>query len=168
VSQATFGMSLDLGSLARALQADRQAIAGATRPAAQAGAQVLYDAVRSNASRIRRRTGKLAASIYQAYATNESAPATATYYVSWRTSGKAGLPRAPHGHLVEFGFLQRYEITRDPKTGRFFTHKDRPLPAPRQIPAQPFVRPAAAQQPAALAAAEKRFLEILAEKGLTQ
>jgi phage gpG-like protein len=159
-------MSLDLGSLSRALQADRKAVAEATRPAAQAGAQVLYEAVGSNVRRIRKRTGKLAASIYQAYATNESVPGTATYYVSWRTSGKAGLPRAPHGHLVEFGFLQRYEITRDPKTGRFFTHKDRPLPAPRQVPAQPFVRPAAAQQPAALAAAEKRFRDELAQKGL--
>jgi len=165
---STFAFTLDLRALQATLDATGQQIAEAARPAAQAGAQVLYDEVKRNVSRIKRKTGNLAASIYQVFAANESAPGTATYYVSWRTSGKSGLPRAPHGHLVEFGHLQRYEVSHDPKTGRFITHKDRPLAQPKQIPAKPFVRPAAARLPQALDAAEKRFLETLAAHGVTR
>jgi len=163
----SFAMSLDLSGLSKTLKADQEHIQQATRAGAQAGAELLYQEVRGNASRIKKKTGRLAASIYQVFAANESAPGTATYYVSWRTSGKSGLPRAPHGHLVEFGHLQRYEVSHDPKTGRFITHKDRPLAQPKQIPAKPFVRPAAARLPQALDAAEKRFLETLAAHGVT-
>lgn len=78
----------------------------AVRPAAQAGAQVLYDAVKGNVSRIGRVSGNLAASIYQAYSQTNSGPLTATYHVSWNHT------KAPHGGLVEFGHWQRYQIVR--------------------------------------------------------
>lgn len=164
----SFSMSLDLGSLKRTLAADAQVVAEATRPAAFAGSKVLYEAVKRNVSTIKSVTGNLKASIYQVHADEDSGPGRSTYYTSWRTSKKSGLPRAPHGHLVEFGHLQRYVVTKDPKTGQFFTHKDKPLPTPIHVPGRPFVRPAAAQQPQALQAAETRYLEILKEKGITR
>lgn len=86
----------------------------AVRPAAQAGAQVLYDAVKINVSRIGRVSGNLAASIYQAYSQTNSGPLTATYHVSWNHT------KAPHGGLVEFGHWQRYQIVRT-KGGKLVT-----------------------------------------------
>lgn len=133
----------------------------AARPAAQAMAQVLYDEVKANVGRLKRRTGNLAASIYQAYSQDNSGQGQHTYHVSWNAR------KAPHGHLVEFGHLQRYEITFDKASGRFITHKDRPLPTPRHVAARPFIRPAAARFGQALAAGERRFFEVLAEKGVT-
>jgi hypothetical protein len=67
---------------------------------------------------------------------------------------------------VEFGHLQRYEITFDRNTGRFITHKDRPLAAPRQVAAQPFIRPAMARFEQAITAARERFLADLQSKGV--
>lgn len=76
----------------------------AVRPAAQAGAQVLYDAVKANVSKIGRVSGNLATAIYQAYSQTNSGPLTATYHVSWNHT------KAPHGGLVEFGHWQRYQV----------------------------------------------------------
>lgn len=132
----------------------------AARPAAQAGAQVLYDEVRKNVDRIKRRTGNLSRSIYQAYSKDNSGSGKAVYHVSWNAK------KAPHGHLVEYGHLQRYEVSFDKATGRFVTHKDRPLPQPRQVAARPFLRPALAKLPAALQAARDRYLAELQAKGL--
>ena len=70
----------------------------AARPAAQAAAQVLYDAVKRNVAGMGRRTGKLAGAIYQAYSEDQSAVGRATYHVSWNHK------KAPHGHLLEWGF----------------------------------------------------------------
>ena len=77
------------------------------RPAAQAGAQVLYDEVLARVPVAKRdRTtksgriiarGALKASIYQAYSQDNSGEGRATYHVSWNYK------KAPHGHLVEFG-----------------------------------------------------------------
>jgi hypothetical protein len=133
----------------------------AVRPAAQAGAQVLYDEVQRNVGRIKKHTGKLASSIYQAYARSKSTDGRAVYAISWNAR------KAPHGHLVEYGHLQRYEISYDPKTKRFTTHKDRPLNTPKLVAARPFVRPAMDKFPAALAAVEGRLFEELAKSGVT-
>lgn len=119
----------------------------AARPAAQAAAQVLYDEVLRNVRRIRRRTGNLASSIYQAYSRDNSAQGRATYHISWNAR------KAPHGHLVEFGHFQRYEVSYDRDSGRFITHLDRPLPQPKRVAARPFVRPAQAAMPRAIEAA---------------
>lgn len=153
-----FAIKVDLSAFEAAMDADAKVCEEAARPAAQAGAQVLYDAVRANVSRIKRRSGNLASSIYQAYSADNSAPGKATYHISWNAR------KAPHGHLVEWGHLQRYEVTYDPLTRRFTTHKDRPLPAPKQIAARPFIRPAMAKMPEAEAAMRERFLAELAAR----
>lgn len=160
---STFGITLDLRALRATLDATGQQIAEAARPAAQAGAQVLYDEVKRNVSRIKRKTGNLAASIYQVYSKDQSRPnGLQTYHIGWNNK------KAPHGHLVEFGHFQRYEITFDPKTKRFTTHKDRPLATPRQLAARPFIRPAAAKLPDAQQAMADRFLAELAARGITK
>jgi len=134
----------------------------AARPAAQAGAQVLYDEVQRNVSRIKRRTGNLASSIYQAFSPERSANGLALYRIGWNAR------KAPHGHLVEWGHLQRYEISFDPTTRRFTTHKDRPLPVPRHVAARPFLRPAAAKLGAARDAALQRYMLELSKRGITR
>ena len=130
----------------------------AVRPAAQAGAQVLYDEVKRNVARLKRKTGNLERAIYQAFSPDNSVEGRVTYHVSWNRR------KAPHGHLVEFGHLQRYEVSFDPNTKRFTTHKDRPLPAPKQIAAKPFVRPAMAKFPQALEAAKEELFKRLDQK----
>jgi HK97 gp10 family phage protein len=107
------------------------------RPAAQAGAQVLYDEVllRVPVSKsVRKYKGKtytpggLKASIYQVFSQDNSADGRATYHVSWNYK------KAPHGHLVEYG------------TSR--------------APAHPFLRPAYdAKAKAALEAAKDKYEE---------
>lgn len=153
----SFSIKVDISQLGMdELVADAEA---AARPAAQAGAQVLYEAVLRNVNGIKRHTGNLARSIYQAYSRDNSGTGRATYHVSWNAK------KAPHGHLVEWGHLQRYEITYDPQTRRFVTHKDRPLPTPKLVAARPFVRPAMAQMPQAEAAMRERWLAELAKQG---
>jgi HK97 gp10 family phage protein len=152
VNMAGFNAEMD------AIAADCEA---AARPAAQAAAQVLYDEVQRNVAGIKRKTGNLASSIYQAYSRDNSAGGKATYHVSWNAR------KAPHGHLVEFGHLQRFEISYDPKTRRFTTHKDKPLASPKQVAARPFIRPAVAKFEAAMQAAQERYLEELSKRGVT-
>lgn len=155
-SSVTFSMDTSgLNQWLDELQAEAQA---AVRPAAQAGAQVLYDEVKRNVARLKRKTGNLDRAIYQAFSPDNSAEGRVTYHVSWNRR------KAPHGHLVEFGHLQRYEVSFDPNTKRFTTHKDRPLPAPKQIAAKPFVRPAMAKFPQALEAAKEELFKRLDQK----
>lgn len=152
----TFSMdTAGLNQWLNELEAEAQA---AVRPAAQAGAQVLYDEVKRNVGRLKRKTGNLDRSIYQAFSRDNSGDGKVTYHVSWNTR------KAPHGHLVEFGHLQRYEVSFDPNTKRFTTHKDRPLAAPKQIAAKPFVRPAMAKFPQALEAAKAELFKRLDAK----
>lgn len=152
-----------------------------TRPAAQAGAQVFYDRVVSNVARLGRNTGNLAASIYQAYSKDNSTDTRATYHIAWNHK------KAPHGHLVEFGYLSRY-VTYIGKDGKWYTAKQRTqkgtarkkprgyrkMPqskkdaifvlrpdGPKQIPAQPFLRPALAMADEAARAVRLNILEAL-------
>ena len=153
----------------------------AVRPAAQAGAQVFYDQVKANVSRLRRVTGNLDSAIYQAFMDGASSPSLASYRVSWNKS------KAPHGHLVEFGYLQRYEIARDER-GRMFPMvrpemQGKPKPkrsapqavkdayyvprkgGPKQIPGKAFIRSAASKAPQARQAMADRFFAELQAKG---
>lgn len=175
------------------LEAEAQA---AVRPAAQAGAQVLYDEVKRNAAALGRKTGNLERSIYQAFSRDESDQGKATYHVSWRTGKEkdadgrlvsGGKPRAPHGHLLEYGYLQRYVTYFDEKRGIFrpVVRPEKrgtkppgkgkrneaarmayymPLAAPKQIAAKPFVRPAMAKFPQALEAAKEELFKRLDQK----
>jgi len=173
----SFTLKADTSGLTKYLRELGDAVEEAARPAAQAGAQVLYDEVKRNVNKIKRKTGNLASSIYQAYSKDNSGPGKATYHVSWNAK------KAPHGHLVEFGHLQRYEYYKDeqgkvrPKVRPEMQGKPRPkrnraaldayyvtLPAPKQVAARPFVRPAQAKMPQAIAAAEKVLFDRLKRK----
>lgn len=140
----------------------------AARPAAQAASQVLYDEVKRNVAAIPHKTGKLDSSIYQVYSQANSGEGRATYHISWNHR------KAPHGHLVEFGHVQRYVSyigsdgnwytakragtagMRKPGRGASQAAKDAyyvPLATPKQVRAEAFVRRAQVKFPQAEAAA---------------
>jgi hypothetical protein len=157
-------------SIRDVLAAKAQQVQEAIRPSAQAGAEVLSQAVVSNVARRGTDKGNLHGAVYQVYSQDKSGNTQATYHVSWNHI------KAPHGHLLEFGWLQRYVVLRK-SNGKFVTAvrpemigkpkpkrnasqaaKDAyyvPLPGgPRQIPARAFVRGAQAQFDKAMAAAK--------------
>lgn len=109
-----FSMEFVPGTAAKFGEGLVKAVEESARPAAQAGAQVLYDQVLTNVNAIKRHTGNLARSIYQVYSDKNKDPKVAIYAISWNNS------KAPHGWLVENGYLQRYEVVRLPN-GRFAT-----------------------------------------------
>lgn len=169
-------LQLDLSILEERIEAMGDAAEAAARPASQAAAQVLYDEVKRNVAAIPQKTGKLASSIYQVFSQSRSDPGVATYHVGWNTK------KAKHGHLVEFGHIQRY-VTYVGKDGNFYTavrpskrgsrkpkgrasqaEKDAyyiPLAAPKQVAAKPFVRPATSKAQQAADAAESVLLRFI-------
>lgn len=148
----SFTLNVNLGGLDDAVDAMDERLQANVRPAAQAGAQVLYDGVQRNVAALGRKTGKLAQAIYQAYSRDQSRDGLAVYHVSWNAR------KAPHGHLVEFGHIQKFKVYLG-KDGRWYTNKHAPLPTPVQVAAKPFLRPAAALFPVAQDAMQKRLLE---------
>lgn len=167
---------VDLDGLNAFVDALEEDVERAARPAAQAGAEVLYQAVLRNVQALGRVTGNLESSIYQAFVAKESAPGVAKYDVTWNHR------RAPHAYLVEFGHIQRYAVHLG-KDGKWYTlvrpsMRGKPKPrrgasqaekdayyvprpgGPQQIAAKAFVRSAAASIPAAEAAMEAKFFEI--------
>lgn len=175
----TVNMAVDLHGFNEMISGLEQDVEAAVRPAAQAGAQVFYEAVLQNVNALGRKTGNLAGSIYQAFSADNSGPGRATYHVSWNAR------KAPHAGLVEFGHIQRYAVHMAPD-GKFYTlvrpskrgtpkprrragqaEKDAyyvPLPGgPRQVAAQPFMRPAFYKQGEAFAAVEAKFFEVLGQ-----
>lgn len=193
-------MTLDTSALDGLLGSIGDEVESAARPAAQAAAQVLYEEVQRNVSRIGSVTGNLKNSIYQAFSADNSGPGKATYHVSWRTKGgttldesgqrvKTSLSVAPHGHLIEFGWIQRYQTYLN-KRGEFKTMvrpemrgKKKPgrrasqaqkdayyvlrKGGPMQHMAQPFVRPAAQKMPQAIESAKLVLVKKLKEAGLS-
>lgn len=171
---STLKISVDLAGMDLAIDGIAADAEAAARPAAQAVAQVLYEEVQRNVARIKRKTGNLASSIYQAYSNDNSRQGHATYHVSWNAR------KAPHGLLVEFGHLQRYEYYQDeqgrirPKVRPEMQGKPPPksngrnraaldayyvtLPTPRHVAARPFIRPAVAKFGAATEAAAQVLL----------
>jgi HK97 gp10 family phage protein len=170
-------LRLDLQALEALMDDMGDTADAAARPASQAAAQVLYDEVKRNIAHIPQKTGNLARAIYQVFSRDNSAEGKATYQISWNTK------KAPHGHLVEFGHIQRY-VTYMGRNGQFYTAvrpgmkgkvkkpgrkapqsvKDAyyvPLATPKQIAAKPFVRPATSKYPEAQAAAQKVILDAL-------
>lgn len=172
----SFTINTNINGLLAQVDVWDAAVSGAARPAAQAAAQVLYDEVGRNVAKLGKKTGNLARSIYQAFSANNSGDGFATYHVSWNAK------KAPHGGLVEFGHLQRYRYYQGadgkvrpmvrpgmegkPRPGRRASQaaKDAyyvPLPTPRQVPARPFVRPAASKFDAAMDAAKAELYKRL-------
>ena len=101
---AAFDVSFPLAEIEAELEAFEATVQTAVRPSAQAGAEVLYREVRARVSHIGYKTGNLRNAIYQAYSRENSGPGVAQYNISWNAR------KAPHGHLVEMGHLQRYAV----------------------------------------------------------
>jgi hypothetical protein len=145
-----FSIKFDPSQMLAGLDEKVEKAKQAVRPAAQAGAQVYYNEVTLNVSRIGKVTGNLAASIYQVYSKDNSTPTKATYHISWNAK------KAPHGHLVEFGHLmtRKAYIGSD---GKWYTSKEL-LDNPKQVGARPFVRPAYSRAQEALQVGYSRFI----------
>lgn len=172
-------ISFDTSSLNSLMDELEGAVDEAVRPAAQAAADVLYKAVKNNVQALGKKTGNLDRSIYQAFSQDKSTPGKASYDVSWNHK------KAPHGHLIEFGHLQRYRYYRGndgqirpmvrpgmegrKPPGRRASRAEKDayyvaLPTPIQVPAKSFVRNAASRFPEALAAAEAELLKRINQK----
>jgi len=153
---------------------------GNVRDIAQAGAEVLYQEVRRNVAGLKQRRGNLLRSIYQVYSKDDSGPRRAIYHISWNAS------KAPHGHLLEYGYLQRYKYYVDKKgVVRPMVRPEmvgKPPPAsggynraaldayyvprdggPKQIAGRAFVRTAADKMPMAVEAMRTRLDRVLAK-----
>ena len=176
----TVKFTLDTSALNALLGDIEGDITDAVRPAAQAAAQVIYDTAKANVGKIRTKTGNLSASIYQAYKDKQSTESLAAYDVSWNPK------KAPHGHLVEYGHLQRYQ-TYIGSDGNYYTMvqpkmRGKKKPSKNasmavkdayyvlrkggavQVAAQPFMRPAVSAFPAARQAAADKILEVIRER----
>lgn len=173
----TMSIDANLGAINEMLDGLNDEVQRAIRPMAQAAADVLYRAVLKNVQSIGSQSGNLARSIYQAFSQDNSSPTKATYHVSWNAS------KAPHGHLIEWGHIQRYAVHlgKDGKWHTLVRPEKRGTPKPRrrasqaekdayfvmrkggpkQIAAKPFVRPAQYQAGAAAQAATQKLYEVL-------
>lgn len=110
----TVKITMDMAGVDRLIESLATDMKSAVRPAAQAAAQVLYNEVKNNVSKIGTKSGNLARSIYQVYSKDNSSDTKATYHISWNAS------KAPHGHLLEYGHIQRYQVYVD-KSGNWKT-----------------------------------------------
>lgn len=102
----SFFIKFDSTILNGALDDMAKGSAEQVRPAAQAGAQVLYEEVKLRAPVAKKpvvrkgkvlQPGALKASIYHVFSRDNSSAGKAEYHISWNAK------KAPHGHLVEFG-----------------------------------------------------------------
>lgn len=170
-------LRVDLRAIDRMLDGIGDDCDAAARPAAQAASQVLYDRVKQNVGSLGKVTGNLDRSIYQVYSQDNSGTGRATYHISWNHR------KAPHGHLVEFGHIQRYkyykgadgkirpmvkpEMMGKPAPGRNASQAQRDayyvaLPTPIQVPAKSFVRNAQSEFGRAYEAAEAVIYRLIA------
>lgn len=148
-------MAVDLDEFDDVIAEIEGDVTRAVRPAAQAGAEKMYQIVLGNVDKLGKVTGNLRSAIYQAFSERDSKKVgdgytVAHYDVSWNHR------RAPHAHLVEYGHIQKYKVYLG-KDGRWYTNKNAPLPAPKQVAAKPFMRPALSRQAEAVQAVEDRF-----------
>ena len=104
-------ISMNVVKLKEELRAAADVLNKATRPAAQAGAQIIYDRAKqlapvsknSHMFNIEGRSygpfkpGTLRDSIYQAFSKDNSFSDVSTYHISWNAD------KAPYGYAVEFG-----------------------------------------------------------------
>jgi len=111
----TIGVNFNVAKFKDALQATTTKLQEATRPAAQAGVQIMYDRARALAPVSEKahyfhirgqkygpyQPGNLRDSIYQVYAKDRSFADVSTYEVSWNKN------KAPYGYVYEFGNSKR-------------------------------------------------------------
>jgi HK97 gp10 family phage protein len=150
----SFTIGVDSSQLNALLAKVVSTVDNAVRPAAQAGAQVIYEAVHRNVPQSGKGhwfhgssfklngkkywfdAGTLKRSIYQVYSKDNSGPLKATYHIAWNHQ------ECPYGFMVEFG-----------------TSK---------APAHPFLRPAAASAPAAEEAMKTKLQAALDSSGVVK
>ena len=85
---------------------------------------MFYDRVKANVAAMGRVTGNLNNAIYQKYVSEHSEDGKkAIYRVSWNVI------KAPHGRLLEHGYMQRYARYVG-KDGNWYTDKKKPLKTP--------------------------------------
>ena len=104
-------IKVDIAGFKQQLQATADKMNQATRPAAQSGAQIIYERAKALAPRsdhahtfrIEGRVygpyapGNLRDSIYQVFSKDNSFRDVSTYHISWNAD------KAPYGAMVEFG-----------------------------------------------------------------
>lgn len=106
-------INMNVAKFKEELKATAAELGRATRPAAQAGAQIIYERAKSIASTIKSKhehkfygtngvygpfqPGTLYRSIYQVFSKDNSYSDVSTYHVSWNAN------EAPYGGMVEFG-----------------------------------------------------------------
>ena len=107
----TLSINLDLGEFKAQLNATAEKMHKATRPAAQAGIQIIYDRAKALAPVSERAhmfyiegrvygpysPGNLRTSIYQVFSKSRSFKDVSTYEVSWNKD------KAPYGYVYEYG-----------------------------------------------------------------
>lgn len=175
-------LTVDLGAFNEMISKMERDVSAALRPATQAGAEVIYQAVLRNVDKLGSKTGNLRSAVYQAFSPKDSVEADGGYKkvrydVSWNHL------KAPHALLVEYGHIQRYAVHLG-DDGKFYTvvrpsMRGKPKPkrgasqaekdayyvlragGPQQIAAQPFMRPVFYKQGEAAMAVEKKFWEVL-------
>ena len=139
-SESFFCDASEIDGIAALMDKMGEAVRDAIRPVAQAGAQVLYDRVHLNVAGMGAKTGNLKSAIYQAYMPEVSEDGKrALYRISWNVT------KAPHGRLLEYGWLQRYKVYKG-KNDQWYTLKKSPLPEPIQHPGKAFIRRAGAAE----------------------
>ena len=111
----TMKISMNTAKFKQELQATLDDLHRATRPAAQAGIQIIYDRARLNAPVSKKAhifniegrkygpyaPGNLRDAIYQVFSKDKSFKDVSTYQVSWNKD------KAPYGFAYEFGNSQR-------------------------------------------------------------
>lgn len=173
-------LKADLTGLRQILDTLATDIQEAVRPASQAAAQVFYDEVKKNVSRIGKKSGNLDNSIYQVYSKANSNPYRAVYHISWNAK------TAPHAGWLEYGHIVRYMSFKN-KQGEWKTkirpeNVGKPKPpegasravldayymprpdGPYHVMGRSFMRSAIDKTPQALAAAEAAIYKVLKEK----
>ena len=108
-------IKVDIGKFKEQLRATADVLNQATRPAAQAGAQIIFERARINAPvsdemhyfHIRGKKygpyapGNLRDSIYQVFSKSNSYKDVSTYHISWNKD------KAPYGYVYEWGNSKR-------------------------------------------------------------
>lgn len=171
-----FTASFDASRVADFLDGFGEQVREALRPAAAAGAKAIYDRVKLNVAGLGKSTGNLDRSIYRVLSESKSTPDKIVYEVSWNAS------KAPHGHLVEYGYIRRYAYYQNDqgqvrvmvrpgmqgkeKPGRRATPAQKAayyvtLPSPIHVPGKAFIRSAVSAFDEAYRAAEDELFRRL-------
>jgi hypothetical protein len=130
------------------------------RPAAHAGAVVLYEEARTLApvydgpAKKGVKPGQLRNAIYRVFSEARSSDTEAIYQVSWNAT------KAPHGHLIERG---HWRVNRTYQINGSWVATSERLPTPVWVPAIPFIRRAFDRAQAAVEAMSTRAAERMQE-----